>query len=101
MEQIYDPRFSGYGDGHRGYYDLNSGRYRYYYRNVEAYKYPLFVAKSKVDHIDYFSPTGEVWAQYNLNQEPEDYKKIAEEQYLADDLYHREDMMSKLMRKQH
>jgi len=99
IEQIYDPRFSGYGDGFRSYYDLNSGRSRYYYRNVEAYKYPNFVVKSKVDHIDFMAPTGAVWAQYDLKQEPADYKALVEDQYIADDLFHREDMMSSLMAK--
>lgn len=95
ISQIYDPRFTGYGDGFRAYEDIKSGRLRYYYRNVDAYKYPLFVAKNKVDHLDMYTPTGEVWARYNLDMDKENYKEIVEDQYTQDDLFHREDLMSK------
>lgn len=95
ISQIYDPRFTGYGDGFRAYEDIKSGRLRYYYRNVDAYKYPLFVAKNKVDHLDMYTPTGEVWARYNLEADPDNYREVVEDQYTQDDLFHREDLMSK------
>lgn len=100
LEDIYNPTFSGYGDSTRYYEDLTAGQIRYYYRNVDAYRNPNFVTRNKVDHLDYFNPTGEVWPIYERDPgQVEDYRKIAEDDFLANSLYHREDLMSRLKNK--
>lgn len=100
VEDIYDPRLTGAGDPYSGYFDTNSGRYRYYYRQTEAYKYPLFISRNNVDHIDLLAEDGSVWPRYNRDSDNQDYRDIVEQTYVADDLYRREDMMERLMRKQ-
>lgn len=101
LENIYDPRFTGAGDSYRSYEDLNSGRIKYYYRNVEAYKYPLFITRNAVDHVDLYAENGEIWPRYDVkNRDIRDYRKVANDDFMSSSLYHREDLMERQMRKQ-
>ena len=48
FENIYDPRFSSYGDPYRGYSDVNLGQVQYYYSDIDAYRQPNFIIRSNV-----------------------------------------------------
>lgn len=99
FEDIYDPRFNGYGDEYRSYGDVNLGQVQYYYSDIDAYRYPNFGVRSKVDYIDYIDPMGKVLPEYDRNVGLEDVKETVHDQYNADALYFREDLQEKLMRK--
>lgn len=99
LEDIYDPRFTGYGTGYRSYTDTTTGQVRYYYSDIDAYKRPNFITRSKIDHIDFQSPMGAILPEYNRAIMADNNRKIVEDQFLRDTLDHRENIMESLMRK--
>ena len=99
FEDIYDPRFNGYGDEYRSYGDVNLGQIQYYYSDVDAYRYPNFGIRSKVDYIDYIDPMGRVLPEYDRKVGLNDIKKTVHDQYTSDALYFREGLQERLMKK--
>lgn len=98
FEDIYDPRFNGYGDGTRSYFDAN-GQVNYYYSDIDAYRNPNFGLRTKVDFIDYTDPMGRVIPEYHRNVGINDVKQSVEQQWDADQTYFREGLQERLMRK--
>jgi hypothetical protein len=99
FEDIYDPRFTSYGDPYRSYSDVNLGQVNYYYSDIDSYRQPNFISRSKVDFVEYKTPQGEVWPEYYRDASLDDVRDTVENQYEADSLFHRQDMMSSLMSK--
>jgi hypothetical protein len=99
FEDIYDPRFNGYGDPYRSYGDVNLGQVQYYYSDLDAYRYPNFGIRSKVDFIDFVDPMGKVLPEYTRQVGLDDVRKEVHNQYTADSVYFREDLQERLMRK--
>jgi hypothetical protein len=99
IEDIYDPRFNGYGDEYRSYSDVNLGQVQYYYSDIDAYRYPNFGIRSKVDFVDYTDPMGRVLPEYDRQVGLNDIKQTVHDQYTADALYFREGLQERLMRK--
>jgi hypothetical protein len=99
FEDIYDPRFTGYGDEYRSYVDVNLGNVQYYYSDIDAYRDPNFGTRSKVDFIDFVDPMGRVKPEYSRDVGLNDVKSTVQNQYDADSIYFREDLMERLMRK--
>ena len=99
FEDVYDPRYSSYGDPYRSYSDINLGQTRYYYGDVDAYRMPNFIQRSNVDFVEYRTPQNQVWSEYNRTASLDDVKATVESQTTADELFHREDMMEHLMSK--
>jgi hypothetical protein len=96
---IYDPRFTGYGDANRSYYDVNLGQIKYYYSDVDAYKSPNFIIRNKVDHVDMIDPMDRVYSEYPRTASLEDVNDTVHDDWLAKSTEFREDMMEKIMRK--
>jgi hypothetical protein len=99
FEDIYDPRFTSYGDPYRSYSDINLGQVQYYYSDVDAYRMPNFATRSNVDFIEYRTPQGQIWPEYQRTSGVDDVRPYVEDQYTADDTFHREDLMSLQMNK--
>jgi hypothetical protein len=99
FENIYDPRFTSYGDSYRSYSDVNLGQVHYYYSDVDAYTMPNFLTRSNVDFVEYRTPQNQVWSEYNRTASVNDVKPHVESQFTADDLFHREDLMERQMAK--
>ena len=99
FEDIYDPRFTTYGDPYRSYSDVNLGQVQYYYSDVDAYRRPNFIIRSNVDFVDYHEPTGKIKPYYERSASLADTKDIVENRFDADSLMHREDLMSRQMAK--
>lgn len=99
FEDVYDPKFTGYGDEYRSYGDVNLGQVQYYYSDVDAYRSPNFGIRSKVDHIDFVDPMGKVLPEYSRNIGVNDIKKSVHDQYNSDALYFREGLQERLMKK--
>ena len=99
FEDIYDPRFTGYGDEYRSYVDINLGNVQYYYSDIDAYRDPNFGTRSKVDFIDFVDPMGRIKPEYSRDVGLNDVKETVQTQYDADSIYFREDLMERLMRK--
>jgi len=99
FEDIYDPRFTSYGDEYRSYSDVNLGQVRYYYGDIDAYRMPNFIQRSNVDFIEFQNPNNDVWPYYQRTASLDDVKASVESQTTADEIYHREDMMENIMAK--
>jgi hypothetical protein len=97
--QVYDPRFTGYGDEYRGYEDVRLGNVRYYYTDVDAYKSPNFVIRNKVDHVDMQQPMGDTYSSYPREAALEDVRDIVNDDWMAKSTEFREDLMERQMRK--
>jgi hypothetical protein len=99
FEDIYDGRFTGYGDPYRSYSDVNLGQVQYYYSDVDAYHYPNFVTRSKVDFIEFTDPMGKVKPYYERTAGLADARPFVENQWVNDSNYFRENLMESQMRK--
>jgi len=99
FEDIYDPRFTSYGDPYRSYSDINLGQVQYYYSDVDAYRMPNFATRSNVDFIEYRTPQGQIWPEYQRTAGVDDVRSHVESQYAADNTFHREDLMALQMNK--
>lgn len=99
FEDIYNPTFTSYGDPYRSYTDVNLGQVQYYYSDIEAYTMPNFIQRSNVDFVDFRTPNGQIWPEYKRNVSLDEVRPHVENQTTADELYHREDLMSLQMDK--
>lgn len=105
FSDVYDPRLTGNGDLYRSYSDVNLGQVDYYYGDVDAYRQPVFTIRNKVDHILYRSPMKSDDEPLYIREEQQtdrtlnEIKQEVEDQTTADEVFHREDLMERLMRK--
>jgi hypothetical protein len=99
QSQVYDPRFTGYGDEYRGYEDVQLGNVKYYYTDVDAYRSPNFIIRNKVDHVDFQQPMGDVYSSYPREASLEDVKEVVNNDWMARSTEFREDLMERQMRK--
>lgn len=105
FSDTYDPRLTGHGDLYRSYSDVNLGQIDYYYNDVDAYRTPLFSIRNKVDHVLYRNPMkSDLEPIYIRNEQLTDkslneIKQQVEDQATTDEVFHREDMIERLMRK--
>lgn len=92
-EDIYDPRYNGYGDPYRSYSDVNLGNVNYWYGDVDTYKRPNFVTRSKVDFIEFTNPMGKITPHYQRTASLNDARPYVENQFQQDALYFRESLI--------
>ena len=99
FEDIYDPRFTSYGDPYRSYSDINLGQVQYYYSDVDAYRRPNFITRSQIDMVEFTTPNGQIKPYYNQTASLDDVRAQVENERSADELFHRQDLMSSQMSK--
>jgi hypothetical protein len=92
---VYDPRFTGYGTSYRNYVDETTGQPRFPYDDVNAIRMPNYIVRSKIDTHDFADKYGPVRQPQSLN----DIRSKVEGAFLEDSMQHRNDLMTKLMRK--
>ena len=98
-EDIYDPRFTSYGDPYRSYTDVNLGQVQYYYSDVDAYRYPNFITRSKIDFIEFEDPQNRVKPYYIRTAGLNDTRPFVSDQWVSDSNYFRESITESNMRK--
>ena len=100
IDNIYDPRYTSYGDNTRCYFNEKLGRSEYYYDDVNAFKYPNYVVRSNIDHIPEADSTGPL---ENFNRNGNIYtpemRDIVQKQFLNSQLSYRNDLMESLVAK--
>jgi hypothetical protein len=89
---VYDYRFNSYGAGTRAYENINTGNIEYYVADIDAYRKPNFITKSKVDHIYFKTPLGEEWPRYERNISLQDMRNEAESRFINDTTFFRENL---------
>ena len=96
-EDIYDPRFTGYGTSYRSYYDDFVGQPRFYYDDVDAMRMPNYVVRSKIDHLGFSDQYGPMNDNYQVNND--EMREMVNQSFLDNSLSFRNDLQEKLMRK--
>lgn len=100
-DRVFDPRFTGYGDPYRSYLDVDKGNISYFYGDVDAYRHPNFISRSKVDFIEDREPMGTIRPMYR-REKPMCLNEaigMAENRFMTDTTTFREDLMGSQMAK--
>lgn len=99
-ENVYDPRFTGYGTSYRGYTDKLTGQPRFYYDDVNAIRRPNYLTRNKLDtfnfgeHYGPMKPENMIYDDANCN-----VREKAQQQFLDDSISFRTGLQESLMRK--
>ena len=96
QSNTFDPRFSGYGTSYRNYVDPVTGQPRFPYDDINAVKMPNYIVRSKIDTFN-FADTYDPMQNRGISLN--DIRSKAQDAFYQDTTSHRDDMMSKLMRK--
>ena len=101
FNEVFDPRFSGFGDPYRSYLDADKGNIAYYYGDLDAYKHPVFITRSKVDFIESREPMGKIRPLYlrDRNMCLNDAIDQAQNRWFQDTTEFREGLMASQMQK--
>lgn len=96
IDNVYDPRFYGYGTSYRNYVDKVTGQPRFPYDDINATKMPNYIVRSKIDtHV--FSDT--YGPMQNGGLSLNEVRQKAQDVFYEDTTNFRNDITSKLMRK--
>jgi len=99
-DNVYDPRFYGYGTSYRSYLEPVTGQTRFYYNDVNAIKMPNYVTRSKVDHLPYADSYGPIQAGSEFgNVHTPNIRALVQDSFLRDSLAFRNDITERAMRK--
>ena len=99
-DNVYDPRFSGYGTSYRSYFEPVTGQTRFMYDDVNAIRMPNYVVRSKIDHLPYADTYGPIQegSEFGNIHNPH-IRYLAQDSWMRDSLDFRNDMTQLLMRK--
>jgi hypothetical protein len=99
-DNVYDPRFYGYGTSYRSYYEPVTGQTRFFYDDVNSIRMPNYIVRSKVDHLPYADQYGPVKeGDEQGNKFNSNIRALAQDSYLRDSLQFRDDITERAMRK--
>jgi len=99
-DNVYDPRFYGYGTSYRSYLEPVTGQTRFMYDDVNAIRMPNYITRSKVDFLPYADTYGsmEPGAEFG-NPLNSDIRALAQDSWMRDSFQFRDDLQQRLMRK--
>jgi hypothetical protein len=99
-DNVYDPRFSGYGTSYRSYFEPVTGQTRFMYDDINAIKMPNYIVRSKIDHLAYADSYGPVQegSEFGNVHNPH-MRYLAQDSWMRDSINFRNDMTQLLMRK--
>jgi hypothetical protein len=96
MEDVYDPRFNGYGTEYRGYVDHLTGRPRFFYDDVDVHRRNQFITRNKIDFEPFGLQTGPQETPKYTNMQ---IREMAQNSFLDNALSFRTDLQQRLMQK--
>jgi hypothetical protein len=87
-DNVYDPRFYGYGTSYRSYLEPMTGQTRFIYDDVNSVRMQNYITRSKIDHL-------------NVDREvvERDPRVIANNSWLDNSVNFRDDLQQRLTRK--
>jgi len=99
LDDIYDPRFTGYGTSYRSYIEPVTGQPRFYYGDIDTYKRPSYLSRSNVDFLPSSIgiqpiPNSDYFEKHNRHS-----RSIANEAFIENTTSFRTDLQERLMRK--
>jgi hypothetical protein len=96
MDNVYDPRFNGYGSASRCYIHNVTGQPRFPYDDINAVRMPNYVVRSKIDTQDFAD-------RYDTMQDTgkslNEIRPLANSAFIKDSETHRNGIMVDAMRK--
>jgi hypothetical protein len=99
-DNVYDPRFYGYGTSYRSYLDPHLGQTKFMYDDINAIRMPNYVIRSKIDHLPYADKYDSVQEGSEMgNVHNPNIRQLVQESWLNDSLQFRNDLMDLRMRK--
>lgn len=99
-DNVYDPRFYGYGTSYRSYLDPVTGQPRFMYDDVNAIRHPNYVVRSKIDFLPYADSYGPVEEGSEMgNIHNPHIRALAQDSWMRDSLQFRNDLSERRMRK--
>jgi hypothetical protein len=99
-DNVYDPRFYGYGTSYRSYSEPVTGQTRFMYDDVNAIRMPNYITRSKIDHLSYADKYGPMQENQEFgNDHNSIIRYLAQDSWLRDSIQYREDLQQSLMRK--
>lgn len=96
---VYDPRSNGYGQNSRQYIETLTGQPRFFYDDVDAIRQPNYLNRSKIDFIESVDTYGPMKPGPEIYENNKNSRQTAEMTFRDNTLNHREEMMTRLMRK--
>lgn len=99
-DNVYDPRFYGYGTSYRSYTEPVTSQTRFFYDDVNAVRMPTYITRSKIDHLPYADtyqspPDGsEMGNVHNPH-----IRALVQDSWFRDSLQFRNDLTERRMRK--
>ncbi|MGL5962213.1 MAG: hypothetical protein ACRCZ0_09725 [Cetobacterium sp.] len=97
IENIYDPRFNGYGTSYRSYVDKLTGRPRFYYDDIDSITMPNYITRSNVDTFPWANTYGpDKIMNSDTNNE---YRQLANNAFHDSAIQFRTELQERLMRK--
>jgi hypothetical protein len=98
-DNVYDPRFSGYGTSYRTYIDELTGQPRFYYDDIDAVRRPNFIIRSNIDDAPWADSYGPV-RPADARKASDFYNRSwANNKFLKDSLQFRNSLQQSYMRK--
>jgi hypothetical protein len=99
-DNVYDPRFYGYGTSYRSYLEPVTEQPRYMYDDINAIRMPNYIVRSKIDHLPYADQYGPVeeGSEFGNVHNP-NIRALAQDSWFRDSISFRDDMTQRLMRK--
>ena len=99
-DNVYDPRFYGYGTSYRSYNDNVTGQPRFMYDDINAVRMPNYVTRSKIDFLPYADTYGSVKENGEMgNEHNPNIRALVQDSWLRDSLQFRNDITESRMRK--
>lgn len=99
LSNIFDPRDQGYGDNRRYYYDKLSSTINFAYDDIDAYRRPNYVTRSKIDHLPETGKYGPMDSNAEIQTDNFNINQYAMKSYLDNSLSHRNELQERLLRK--
>ena len=98
-DNVYDPRFSGYGTSYRSYLEPVTGQSRFMYDDLNAIRMPNYVTRSNIDHLPYADSYGPIQegSEFGNIHNPH-IRYLAQDSWMRDSVDFRNDMTQLLMR---
>ncbi|HIB77686.1 MAG TPA: hypothetical protein EYO58_08775 [Flavobacteriales bacterium] len=96
LKDIYDEKYTDYGQNYNNYKDIHAGQIMYYIdKDISpAYHLPVYTIRSNVQTEVFKTPMGGLWPQYKKCPMTKDSRYISPQQFTRDTVYHREDIMA-------
>jgi hypothetical protein len=96
---VYDPRYEGYGTSYRTYVDDQLGQPRFFYDDIDAIRRPNYITRNKIDTFAFAPTYGPMPPNEEIKGLNGSITALADNQFLEDTLKQRTELQQRLMSK--